>query len=137
MEWIWLEVCVVFMINLFMWGVILILPPIVIIRDEIKLFKLHPLGMTFLNIILITGKYNTKAVLKHELEHVRQHRIFSPVGLAIFILFHYSYLYYKHRSFSLVYKNSILEKWANEKMYSPGELPRYILYIDRISHPKV
>lgn len=116
MEWFLLELQTVLVINLLLWGCLFIFPPVVIFVDELKVLKLRPWGLALLNFIFIRRDRYSESILRHELEHLRQFRLFSPVGLSIFILFHYGHQFAKYRSFVLVYRNSILEKWANDKM---------------------
>ncbi|NUN09978.1 MAG: hypothetical protein HUU54_12475 [Ignavibacteriaceae bacterium] len=126
MEWLLLEIQVVLFLNLLMWGYVLIFPPVIVFVDEIRLLKLRPWGMALLNIIVIRRDRYSEPLLRHELEHVRQYRLFSPVGLALFILVHYTYLFIKYRSFALVYKYSLLEVWATNKMYDTSSPLPYI-----------
>lgn len=132
MEWLLFELKAVLLVNLLAWSVLLILPPVVILVEEIKLLHLRPQGMAVFFCIIIKRSSYSDAVVRHELEHLRQMRLFSPIGLAVFILFHYGYLYLRYRSFAMVYSQSLLEKWANDKMYNTAHpLPSNLIILNR------
>lgn len=113
--------------NLVLWLYVWIVPPIVIRVEKLRYFGVDAFGMNILNFIILTEKGDTESVFRHEYEHLRQQQIFSPMGLALVILFHYGYLYIRYRSFAEVYRRSFIEKWANDKMYDSGPLPKKII----------
>jgi hypothetical protein len=124
------ELELVLFINLLLWAFILMVPPIVIRVNRIWYFKVRPSGMAFLNIILIKKDHFSEPILRHELEHVRQQRLFSPLGMSLLMLAHYGWLLIRYRSLGEVYKRSWLEKRANTAMAGVGKLP-CILFIGR------
>lgn len=125
-----IELFLVLVPNFLLWLVIIISPVIVIKVRSIRYPWLKPKGLTFLHIILIEKESFNQTILRHELVHVSQQRRFSPLGLALFMFLHYLYLFIRYRSFSEVYRRSLLEKEANSKMYDFNKpLPR-ILYVE-------
>ena len=124
------ELGFVFLIDLVLWGLILIIPPIVIRVNRIKYFSVSPWGMAFLNIIIVVRDRESEPLLRHEIRHVQQQQLYSPIGMALVILFHYTWLFLKHHSIRSVYLNSFLERQANEAMQKTSALPK-ILYVNR------
>lgn len=122
------ECAFVAILNFILWLYIAVCPVIVIRVEMIRLFRLHPLGLTFLNIVFIAETWNEDFVLRHELAHVRQQRLYSPLGMALLIFFHYLYLLLKHRETRAVYRHSLFEKEANRRAADRSlPLPRMIV----------
>lgn len=110
-------------IDLVLWAFVLLVPPIVIRTKRLWYFRARPSGMAFMNIILIKRDAYSERILRHELEHVKQQRMFSPFGMALFIILHYGWLLLRYRSFRETYKRSWLERKANEAMDKTGDMP--------------
>lgn len=102
-----------------------IIPPIVIKVNSI--FNSNKFsGLCFLFFVFIRRDKYSDSILRHEFAHYRQQRYFSPMGLALFLFIHYTYLIIKHRSLSAAYQKSIIEKHANDEMKLNKPLPFHI-----------
>jgi hypothetical protein len=112
-----------------LWIVQWVIPPIVIKVDKI-LFIDQAQGLTFLIFIFVKRVTYSEPVLRHELEHFRQLKLYSPFGMALMLAVYYLLLLLKHRAFSVVYRESIFEKSANRAMRSTDPLPRMIYFND-------
>ncbi len=123
------ELLIIMVLNLLLWGMILIVPPIVIRVKRIKYPKFTPWGLSVLNLIFVVREKESEPLIRHELAHVRQQQLFSPFGMAILMLVHYSWLFIRFRSSKLVYAHSVFERLANEAMSENGPLPN-IFYIN-------
>ncbi len=130
-DWLFNELFWLLIPNVILWLYVWIVPPVVIRVNRIKYFGVHPLGLNILNFIVITERGDSPYVIRHEYEHIRQQRWFSPLGLAVIIFFHYGYLYVRYRSFSEVYRRSFIERQANKMMYETDSLPRRIIQLGR------
>lgn len=117
--------------NLILWLYLWIVPPVVIRVNRIRYFGLKVSGLNILNFIVITEPGDNPYVIRHEYEHLLQQRRFSPLGLAIIILFHYGYLYLRYRSFGEVYRRSWIEQQANRMMYNTESLPKRMIRLNK------
>lgn len=126
------ELMLIIIPNFILWGMLLILPPVAV-KVKTILGMRNARGLSFLNLIFITedsigrGEGYVNMVLKHEYTHLTQQRIFSPLGLAVILLFHYLWLFIRHRNIQAVYEHSCIERWANRKMYDPAPAPKEII----------
>lgn len=109
------------------WAPVVLCPPIVILVDRIRLLPARVVGYCFMMMIQIRRDSYHALVLRHELEHLRQIRLFSPLGMGLFLLIHYGWLFLRHRRFGAVYEKSWIEKKARQAMMRATPLPRYIL----------
>ena len=80
--------------------------------------------------IFITPHHWKESVLRHELEHQRQMRKYSPLGVALFMGWYYGKSFLLKRiktgswpSFWSLWKANPLEIQANEVMYNTSPLP--------------
>lgn len=122
------ELSIVLILNLLLWGFILAVPPLVFVMEKLWYFGARPAGLAFLNIIFIKRSHYSEAVLRHELAHVRQQRMLSPVGMALVMIVHYVCLLCKYKSIAGVYRNSWFEKQANAAMYQNAKIPRHFTF---------
>lgn len=128
MEQILFVLKISFIFNLFLWGLLLIFPPIIVPVKSIFHTGLRALGMSVLNFIFLKHGYIREPILRHELAHFRQLQLFSPFGITLIAFFHFLFLFIRYRSSLLVYQHSAFEKHANSKMYDSTELPGVLVW---------
>lgn len=121
----------IFFLNLLLWAFVLLVPPVVVFSEYILTPKLNASGVSIFSFVVIKQGHFSEEILRHELRHHRQQQLFSPFGLAIVLLFHYGYLYFKHRNVLAVYRHSLIEKQANEAMKEEYPLPGMIVWDDK------
>jgi len=114
--------------NLFLWAWVWLVPTFVI---RVQRIYAGALGLALPGLILLRRDVD-ESVLRHELQHVRQLRRYSPLGASLLLAWHYSVPAIRHRhrtgrwpSFWTLWQKNPLEIEANRAMRETKPLPRY------------
>lgn len=114
--------------NLFLWAWVWLVPTCVV---RVKRIYAGALGLALPGLILLRRDADD-SVLRHELQHVRQLRRYSPLGASLLLAWHYSVSAIQHRqrtgqlpSFWTLWQKNPLEIEANQAMRDNTPLPRY------------
>jgi hypothetical protein len=106
---------------------LIVCPPVVIVVRQVTWFGLRPRAAVLFNLVFVAEASMQESVLRHEFAHIRQMRLLTPLGCAVFMFFHYGWLLCRHRSFLAVYIHSWLERQAFNAMNERGKLPRHLI----------
>ena len=116
-----------------LWAWVLVVPVVVI-----RVRSLHvrgALGLALPGFILMTGAGWSEGVLRHELEHQRQMRRYSPWGAALILGWHYGrgsirelVQHGRLPPFWSLWASCPLERAANAAMTRRDPLPRHIVW---------
>ena len=114
--------------NLLLWAWVWLVPTCVV---RVERIYAGALGLALPGVILLR-RGASEAVLRHEMQHIRQLRRYSPLGTSVLLAWHYTVPALKHKrstgcwpSFWLLWERNPLEREANQAMHDSGPLPRH------------
>ncbi len=123
-----LDAAVTVGVLLLLWVWVLSVPPYV--KRIRSLHYTKATGLALPGLILLTDKGFTMWVLRHEYEHIRQMRRYSPLGVLLLLGWHYGIGYLssiaRHTrwpDFWQLWSENPLEKQANAAAHAGGPLP--------------
>jgi hypothetical protein len=124
----YLDVAATVGVILFLWVWVLSVPPYVKRVRSLRYTKAS--GLALPGLILLTDRGFTKWALRHEYEHIRQMRRYSPLGVLLLLGWHYGLGYLlsiarhgRWPDFWQLWSENPLEKQANAAAWNNGPLP--------------
>lgn len=116
--------------NLFLWGWVWLVPTCVVRVDRIYA---GAQGLALPGVVLLR-RATDERVLRHEMQHIRQLRRYSPFGVSLLLAWHYTVPAIQHRrrtgrwpDFWYLWRNNPLEVEANRAMHDSSPLPPHFV----------
>lgn len=114
--------------NLFLWAWVWLVPTLVV---HVERIHAGALGLALPGVILLR-RGTDETVLRHEMQHVRQLRRYSPFGASLLLAWHYTVpaIQFRRRTgrwpgFWHLWRNNPLEIEANRAMHESGPLLKH------------